>query len=380
MPETTKRILVSVNTSWNLITFRKGLLSALVDAGYDVIAAAPEDDRSAELSALGVRYVPLPMDNKGVSPSRDLMLFLRYWRLFRKEKPDVYLGYTIKPNIYGNLAARLLNLPAINNVTGLGTAFIRENWVTRIVRILYRTSFQSANTVFFQNEDDLKLFLDQRLVRSEKTQILPGSGINLSHYVPPEKATTDETDPTSFLMIARLLWDKGVAEFVEAARKIKAAHPDTQFRLLGFLDVENQTAVPRQAVDQWVSEGIIDYLGTAKNVRPHIADSDCVVLPSYREGTPRTLLEAAAMARPLIATDVPGCRQVVDHDESGYLCEVRSADALAESMTRFLALPDSQRARMGLAGRAKMEREYDERIVIERYLDRIQNALNARMM
>lgn len=369
---------VSINTSWNIVNFRAGLVQALAAHGCEVIAASPHDDYAARLEGLGCRHVPLAMDNKGTSPLKDAGLILRYLRLLRRERPDIYLGWTIKPNIYGSLAAHALGIPAINNVSGLGTAFIRDGWLTRIVRVLYRAALSRSACVFFQNGDDRDLFVDLGLVRAGQTRLLPGSGIDLFRFAANPPAPRVLGEGPVFLMVARLLWDKGVGEYVEAARLVRAQMPQARFRLLGFLDVENRTAVPRADVEGWVREGLIDYLGATDDVRPHIADADCVVLPSYREGTPRSLLEAAAMARPLIATDVPGCREVVEDGVNGWLCRVKDAGDLADHMLRFAVAPAGYRLEMGRQSRLKAEREFDEKIVIDAYLAAIDAALRRR--
>jgi glycosyltransferase involved in cell wall biosynthesis len=285
----------------------------------------------------------------------------------------VFLGYTAKPNVYGSLAAQALGIPVINNVSGLGTAFIRQGLLTRIVSGLYRLAFRRSARVFFQNPEDQDLFVSAGIVPPEKTALLPGSGIDLARFAPVAPRERGER-PFTFLLVARLLWDKGVGEYAEAARLVRARHPAARFQLLGFLDVANRTAVPRADVERWVAEGIIDYLGHAEDVRPLLAAADCVVLPSYREGLPRTLLEAAAMGKPLIATDVPGCRHIADHGVNGYLCAVRDAGSLAEAMINMLGLPEAERRAMGKSARAKAEAEFDERLVVDRYLEAIAEA------
>lgn len=369
MPQ--KTVLISINAAWNIVNFRAGLIRGLQREGYRVVAVAPEDDYSGRLAGLGVEYHPIEMDKKGVSPLRDLQLLARYHRILKRIGPDVFLGYTAKPNVYGSLAAHALGIPTINNVSGLGTAFIRDGLLTRIVSGLYRTAFRRSSTVFFQNDEDRALFVRKRLVPAGTARLLPGSGIDLDRFRP----APPREPPFRFLLIGRMVWDKGVGEFVEAARIVRKERPDVEFQLLGFLDVANRTAVPRPSVEEWEREGLLTYLGASDDVRPFIAAADCVVLPSYREGLPRTLLEGAAMARPLIATDVPGCRQVVEHGENGFLCEVRNARSLAGAMLRMLSLPQEERAALGAAGRAKIESEYDERLVLSRYLDAIGEAL-----
>ncbi len=339
------------------------------------MAAAPADDYSSRLGELGCRYISLPVDNKGSSPIQDALLFLRYLNLFWRLRPDVFLGYTIKPNVYGSLAAHLFGIPVINNVSGLGTAFIRETWLTRVVKLLYRVALRSSRTVFFQNQDDRDLFLRLGLVRREAAALLPGSGINLDKFRPAAQAAPASQ---TFLLIGRLIWDKGVREYVEAARLVKRRFPEARFQVLGFLDVENRSAISRSQMNAWVEEGLVEYLGTADDVRPAIAAASCVVLPSYREGTPRTLLEAAAMGKPIIATDVPGCRNVVDDGVNGFLCAVRDHEDLAGKLAAFLSLDEAQKMQMGLASRVKVEAEFDERIVMSRYLGAIESAIRPR--
>lgn len=363
-------ILISINTSWNIYNFRAPLIRALKTAGYAVVTAAPHDAYTDRLSALVDAHMHLPMQNDGTSPWHDSLLFFSYIRLLRDMRPTVLLTYTIKPNIYGALAARLLGIPVINNVSGLGTAFIHHTWLTALVKPLYRLAFYGSSCVFFQNSEDRDLFLRMRLVSVEKAALLPGSGIDLEYFKPVE--THGEPDaPIRFVLIARLLWDKGIGEFVEAARMVKADYPNTQFRLVGPKGVQNKTSIPDVELERWIGEGIIEYLGETDAVREIVARHDCVVLPSYREGMSRVLLEAAAMGKPLIATDVPGCRQVVDHGINGLLCRVRDARDLANSMVRFMQLSAEQRAQMGRESRAKAEREFDQQRVFDAYLAKI---------
>lgn len=362
-----RKVMIVLNTAWNLFNFRAGLIRALVAEGYDVVAVAPNDEYALRLAELGCRFVALPMDNKGTNPALDLLLFLRFLKLLRHECPDVYLGYTIKPNIYGSLAAHFSHISVVNNIAGLGTTFIRDNWLTRLVRSLYKTALSRSHHVFFQNDEDKRMFVEQGLVDRDKVSRLPGSGINLDTFS-CEPMPLLENRSFRFLLVARLLWDKGVGEYVEAARLVQLKFPEARFQLLGFLDVKNKTAVSSAQMDEWVNEGVVEYLGVADDVKPYLIAADCVVLPSYREGVPRSLLEAAAMGRPIVTTDAVGCRDAVEHGVNGLLCRVADAGDLAEKLSQMIAMSDPDRARMGLAGRRKMELEFDERIVIDRYL------------
>jgi glycosyltransferase involved in cell wall biosynthesis len=305
------------------------------------------------------------MNVKGLNPVDDLKLQRRLKRIFAEERPDAIFSYTIKNNIFGARAALAAGVPFVPNVTGLGTAFLSGGLLQIVAEQLYRRAFGRLPIIFFQNEDDRSLFLDRKLVRSEQARLLPGSGIDLARFAPAAMPSAKE--PPVFLMIARLLRDKGVVEFVEAARQIKQRHPNARFQILGATGSQNRTAIDSATVQAWVAEGLVEYLGTTNDVRPAIVGADCVVLPSYREGAPRTLIEAAAMARPLIATDVPGCRSVVERDITGFLCNARSADSLAAAMDHFLGLSFEARSAMGHAGRAKMEREFDQVLVVDAY-------------
>jgi len=370
-----KKVIIALNTAWNLLNFRSGLIRALVAVGYEVVAVAPPDEYADRLSVLGCRFVPLPMDNQGTHPVRDLLLLWRFFWMMRAERPHVYLGYTVKPNVYGSLAARALGIPVINNIAGLGAVFIKGGWLNQLVRGLYRVALSRSREVFFQNDDDRQLFITSRLVPEGVTDLLPGSGIDLAKFSPvPLPAGT----PVRFLLIARMLWDKGVGEFIEAARQLKQRGVDAECCLLGFLDVQNPAAISRQQMNDWVAEGAVRYLGVSDNVREEIAQADCVVLPSYREGTPRTLLEAAAMARPIVTTDAVGCREVVDDGINGYLCKPKDASDLADKMELIVSLSHAEREAMGLRGREKVEREFDEQIVICKYLSAIEEVLATR--
>jgi glycosyltransferase involved in cell wall biosynthesis len=282
------------------------------------------------------------------------------------------LNYTIKPVIFGTRAANTLNIPVINTITGLGTTFIKDNWITRIVERLYRDALPRSHTVFFQNQDDMAEFAKRDLLRAVPTQTVPGSGVDLDMFEPSPVASSE---PDTFLLIARMLKDKGVEEFVEAARLLKAHYPDTRFQLLGPLGVANRTAISQADVSTWVEDGVVEYLGETNDVRPFIRQAQCIVLPSYREGMPRSLLEAAAMGRPIIATDVTGCREVVDHGSNGYLCTVRDAQDLAEKIRQFISLPHQKRQEMGQASRHLAESKFDVRTVVGTYLNSIDQVI-----
>ena len=357
-------VLLSANSFWNIAHFRQGLMAALARAGHNVHVAAPDPD-CQWAGVRGIETTELAVDRSGLNPIRDGVLLLTYAKLIRRIRPRYYLGFTAKPNIYGNLACRLCGVAGLPNVSGLGTAFINDGPLSTLVGWLYRIAFRACPIVFFQNPDDRNLFIERRIVRADQARLLPGSGVDLDHFgaVPPPANQSPR-----FLFIGRLLGDKGVREFVEAARLLKRDHPDWRFLLLGSIDPGNRTGIAADELRSWTVEGLVEHLGQLDDVRPAIAAADAVVLPSYREGMPRSLLEAAAMARPLIATDVPGNRQLVTHQVNGLLCKARDPVSLAEAMRELGTMAPECRLEMGNAARETVEREFGEERVINAYL------------
>jgi glycosyltransferase involved in cell wall biosynthesis len=363
------RIAIVINKSWNIYNFRMGLVHTFLKLGYQVIAIAPQDEYSKKLIEAGCEYYPVEMENKGTNPLQDMLLIRRFYHIYRQVKPDVILQYTIKPNIYGTLAARLAGIPTINNVSGLGTVFLIRNLVSQVALALYRLAFRFPAKVFFQNQDDRHLFLQHKLIKQHLTDVLPGSGIDTQRFCPAP--VFSRNTGFTFLMIARVLYEKGVVEYVEAARLLRSRYPQVRVQLLGGIDESGNIGVKRAVFESWVQQGDLEYLGTSDDVTAHIAAADCVVLPSYREGTPKTLLEAAAMGKPLITTNVPGCKETVIDGHNGFLCDVRDADDLAAKMIRLYELSDQQLHLMGQASRRLAEEKFDERYVIDKYLEAI---------
>jgi glycosyltransferase involved in cell wall biosynthesis len=354
-------LLISANAFWNIRNFRDGLVAALVADGYRTVIAAPDADLEwAE--ARGAETIELNVDRSGLNPIRDALLLGDYLRMLGQIRPAAFIGFTAKPNIYGSWAARLRGIPALPNVSGLGTAFINSGPLSALVGGLYRLAFRACPIVFFQNPDDCELFIERKIVRREQARMLPGSGVDLSHFSP-----VPAPDDIRFLFIGRLLGDKGVREFAEAARLVRADNPEWKFQLLGSLDAGNRSAIEQVELDRWVADGVLEHLGQVDDVRPHIARATAVVLPSYREGLPRSLLEAAAMARPLIATDVPGNRQIVTDGNNGFLCAVRDPLDLASAIRKMGLMQQSDREAMGQAGRSIVERDFSETRVIKAY-------------
>lgn len=362
------RIAIVLNTSWNIYNFRMNFVKTLLAKGYEVHTVAPVDDYTPYLIEAGCHHHPLRMDSRGINPVKDFALLVELWSIYRKVKPDIILHYTIKPNVYGSMAAALLRIPTVNNVCGLGTVFLKKNFLSTIAILLYKWSFRFPKKVFFQNPDDRDLFVSKKLVSAKAADLLPGSGIDLKRFTP---APFKRNEKFTFLLISRLITDKGILEYVEAVKKLRSQGLDARFQILGPKDPKHQRGIPLEVIREWIETKTVEYLGTARDVQPFIMSADCVVLPSYREGTPHTLLEAASCAKPIVTNDVPGCHQVVQHDHNGFLCRLKDSGDLADKMLRMAHLDDDLLERFGSNGRIKMEKEFDETIVISKYVEAI---------
>ncbi|QSX39643.1 glycosyltransferase family 4 protein [Shewanella cyperi] len=360
-----KLLLVS-NTAWSLYNFRLGLIKRLIADGFKVTVVCPSDSFSSKLVSIGCEVVDFSLSAKGVSPVEDFFVFIRLLFLYKKLKPDLVIHYTIKPNIYGSIAARLLSIPSLAVTTGLGYTFINSNFVSKVARVLYKFSFKFPFQVWFLNEDDKTVFIESKLVSAQKAVVLNGEGVNLNYFSPVVNDRRD--DKVRFLLIARMLWDKGIREYVDAAKLVRESNPDVIFQLLGPCDSNNPSAIGNDIIDLWVKSGLVEYLGVTDDVRPYMAAADCVVLPSYREGIPRTMIEAAAMEKPLIVSNAPGCREVVLDNLNGFICDVRSAESLASCFDKIIYMTGEQRALMGKFSREFIKTKFDEKLIIDQYL------------
>ena len=365
---TTKTIGIVLNTAWNIYNFRLGLVRALLAAGYRVVAIAPPDDYVAAIEETGATFVPLKqLSRKGVNPIRDLQLYQELWRIFKQQQLDAVLLYTIKPNIYGAWAAKRAGIPSIATVTGLGYSFMQGGLVHQIVKRLYRSAFKAASRVAFQNRDDKALFEQLQLASPNQTLLIKGSGINTDYFKPLPKTRTD--DQFVFLFVGRLLYDKGIRELLEAAEQLQTARANTAFWVVGAIDAGNPSAVDAALVQRYHEQQAIHYWGTSNDVRSLIREADAVVLPSYREGLPRVMLESLAMAKPVITTDVAGCRETVVHGHNGYCVPAKDSDRLLEALLQLRDSTPKEREGMGQAGRALALEEFDERTIIQHYLE-----------
>lgn len=373
-----RRIALVTNSSWYTCQFRLGLMRSLRSYGLEVYVIAPDDDyqASARIVAEGFHFIPLPVEIYSRQLWQELRTIYLLIRLYRRFQFNLLLHYTIKPNIYGAIAAFFCRIPCIAITTGLGFLKKQDNALfSWILRRFYTIASWISREVWFLNEDDRVFFLRHGMVHRRKTFILPSEGVNVMQYRPRELHRHGSQAPFRFLYIGRILWSKGIREFWEAARFFRQQGIPVRFELLGFMVPDHPDGVPSELLQQWQTEGDIHYLGATDDVRHFLAEADCVVLPSYGEGISRVLLESASMGRPIIATDVEGCREVVKHGQNGLLCRPKDSQSLILAMESFLQLPPAERARMGMAGRKLVLEQFDEQLVITAYLRRIRQYL-----
>lgn len=365
------KIGIVLNTAWNIYNFRLGLVKAFIAAGHAVYAIAPMDDFVSEIEATGCTFIPVHyLSRKGMNPIQDLRFGYELYTIYKAQKLDVVLHYTIKPNIYGCLAAGRAKVKSISTVTGLGYSFLKEGMVNKIAKKLYQVAFKSGTRIAFQNRDDKKLFEDLGLCPASKTTLIKGSGINTTHFKPMPKK--ERYEKLIYLFVGRLLYDKGVTELFEAAQEFKKQCPETEIWVVGAIDDGNPSAVAKAEVEAQEANGTIRYWGVSKDVRSIMQEADVVVLPSYREGLPRVMLESLAMGKPIITTDTAGCRETIQDTKNGFLVPVKDAAALADAMLRMYQLTDAARQNMGKVGRAMALEEFDEQAIIKRYFDEIE--------
>jgi glycosyltransferase involved in cell wall biosynthesis len=365
------KVLLFANTEWYLYNFRQSLARALRDAHHEVLLVSPDGPYGEKLRELGFRWEPAPMVRRSLNPLREYALVQWLRRLIQREQVDLVHGFTIKPAVYGSLAARLAGVQArVNAVAGMGYVFTSNAPRALLLRPVVRRLMQYAldgdgARLILQNPDDAAMFSRARLVQADKVRLIPGSGVDCSRFTPASSSRT--ADRFRVVLPARLLWDKGVAEYVEASRLLRARGVPVDFLLAGEPDPGNPAAVPDHNIRGWVDEGLVQWLGHVKDMPALFHSVDAVVLPSYREGLPKGLIEAAACALPLVTTDVPGCREVVTHEKDGLLVPAKNARSLADAIARLQVDPDLCR-RLGAAARDKALSQFDERSVIERTL------------
>jgi glycosyltransferase involved in cell wall biosynthesis len=365
-----RTILYVSNTAWYLFNFRLSLMQTMAGRGWKVNAAAPLDPYAGKLAAQGILFWETPLRRSSLNPLHDLVYLLRLWRLYREIKPDIIHLFTVKPVIYGSLAAWLAGVPGIvNSVPGLGYIFLRGGIIQQLVGLLYKIVLRSPAKIIFQNQEDMDLFLNLRLVTTTQTFLIRGSGVNRGYFNLKNIAVTEDPNCTTFILLARMLWDKGIAEFVGAAQTVKAENPATRFILLGGSDAGNPAAVPREWLQEQHRQGYIQWIDHVDDVRPYLAASSVVVLPSYyKEGLPKSLLEAGALGKPIITTDIPGCRDIVEDGVNGLLVPVKDENSLTKAMLT-LSKNKTWREHMGQAGRKRVMEFFDDRLIIQQTIE-----------
>lgn len=352
-----KRILVLANNDVGLYRFRKDLLAALLDAGHEVYISLPDGDFVPELVQLGCCFIDTPIERRGMNPLHDSKLFQQYRAMLKEVKPDLVLTYTIKPNIYGGMACRMSHIPYAVNITGLGSAIENGGWLKRFVLALYKPALKGAKVIFFENAGNLDALAATGVVPKGRDVVLNGAGVNLEDY--PYQPYPQE-GPVRFLFVGRVMHEKGVDELFAAAKRMKQEYGDgVEFHIVGSFE-----EAYKPVMDELEKAGVVKYHGYQSDMKPFYTMASCIVLPSYHEGMSNVLLEAASSGRPLITSDIPGCREAVENGVSGYLCPTKDADALCDAMQRFVELPESWRAEMGRRGRERMEQKFSKTAVV----------------
>ena len=358
-----KSIAIVANSTWNIQNFRTNILKKFSKEGYQIYVIAPVDKYiHYKRHFPDIQHIPIRwLKRDGINPIREQLFIYELYKIYRSIRPNLVINYTVKPNIYGAIAAHFCRIPSIGVVTGLGYSFMKKGWLQLLVRRLYRFANKYHKEIIFENRDDRIFFQKAGLLSKHKGVSVKGCGVDSRHFLPRVRKAT--TTKITFTFIGRMIYDKGIKEFVEAARLVKFKYPKANFVMVGEIDHSNPAVVRKRQLNQWMGEGFINYLGAVNDIRPVIAAADCVVLPSYREAIARSLTEAMSMAKPVIATNVAGCRETVDHGRNGFLVEVKNTKALADSMEHFIGLSSAERLSLGKNGRHKVLEEYDDQLI-----------------
>lgn len=364
------------NSAWSVYNFRMEVIRHLMQRGYDILVMAPDDEYSFYLTQSGCRFIPVDFNNKTENPVLDYFFFLQLKKLYKIHRPDFIFHYVVKPNIYGSLAAASLNIPSVAVITGLGYPFAKRNWLYWVVKQLYQKALKKTTQVWFLNNDDAKVFVNEKIVNIEKMKVLPGEGINTDFFSPDYNGRKKNNDRFTFLMSTRLLKSKGVGLYADAARILRKKNYATRFLLIGFFEKNHPDSISRDELGRWEKEDLIYYKGFAKDVRPFLQNADCLVFPSsYHEGVPRCLMEASSMELPVITSMNRGCKEVVLNNSTGYLCMMNDPFDLADKMEKMINLSVEERNRMGKNGRLLVIKKFNVAKVIEEYEDTLNHDL-----
>ncbi|MEO5648225.1 MAG: glycosyltransferase family 4 protein [Chitinophagaceae bacterium] len=365
-----KRIAVLENGLLSTYTMREALMLRLRDEGHKVYVITHTNQYQKVVQEWGIDVIHVGFSNQ--NPIGVLRYIYRVYKSLKTIRPEICLTFSIRPAIWGNMVCRLLKIPTITNITGIGPLFDSKSFVYKIARFLYKLVLKTANKVFFQNVDDMNLFIRHKFVKPENAEMLPGSGVDPNKFIPLE--AQKKTGTFVFLFIGRLIKDKGIYEYINAAKEIKEEFPNVIFQIIGPFWHQNlkTNLIKPEELQNWIDGAIIDYLGEKLDVRQYIADVDCVVLPSYREGMSNVLLESSSMERPCITTNVTGCKEIIEDGKTGFLCKVQDSHDLADKMRKMLALSREERIQMGRNGRKKIIKEFSKETVINAYLEAVQ--------
>lgn len=363
-----KLIAFVSNSAWSVYNFRLDVIRYLLQQGYRIIVFAPDDDYSLYLRDAGCVFVPITFDNKTVSPLSDYLFYRQLKKLYRQYRPDFIFHYVVKPNIYGSLAAAEVGIPSVAVITGLGYPFAKQNFLYHIVKKLYKKTLRNTEEVWFLNNEDAKVFIQERIATIEKVKVLPGEGVNTAFFSPAFNGARQKNEEFTFLMSTRLLKSKGIHLYVDAARILKKKNYKVRFELIGFFENHHPDSILQEDLTRWEKEGLVHYSGFAHDVRPFLHKADCFVFPSfYNEGIPRCLMEAASMELPVITSYNRGCKEVVLNNSSGYICHKQDPFDLADKMEKILQLPEEARLRMGRQGRLLVIKKFDINLIIREY-------------
>ena len=362
------KILISSNSYWNIYNFRYDLLSELKNQNHKIIIISSKDKYFVKFQNFEYKHYHVNMNANKISLFNDIFLIFNYLKIFLKEKPDVYFSFTIKPNIYGSFIANLMGIKTVNNITGLGKTFLSNNILKSIVIFLYRISLRKSFKVFFHNNDDLSLFLKLNIIKNSQGEVIPGSGININQYEYSMLSNRDNKE-LIFLYIGRIRFDKGLVNLIEAFKLIKNKYPSIKLQVVGKIDQKNSEYINYDLFQSWQDQKIIEYFGETDNIKKYIKNSDCVILLSFREGLPRSLLEASIMGRPIITTNVPGCKEVIKDGISGLLCKEKNTKDAFDKIIKFIELNYSQRNKMGYEGHLYTKKYFNNLIIIKKYLN-----------
>lgn len=362
------KVVLCANSSWYIYNFRRNTIKAFIREGHQVVVVAPQDESSKFFTELGVKHYKFSLNPNGTNPFTEMWVIFKLITLYLHIKPNFVMNFTPKMNVYSTIASIVSRSKTINNISGLGSVFTEDSVFSKFVSLLYRFTQMFSAKVFFQNNDDMEMFISRKTVPRFKCEYIPGSGVDLEWF---EVTQAPDDEVVRFIIVCRMLYEKGIEHYAKAADICRKKYGDkVEFMAVGFIDKNNKRALPIEVMDDWESRGILIYRGAVEDVRPDVARSDCVVLPSvYPEGTPRSLLEAGAMGKPIITTDMPGCASTVEEGINGFLCRPELTSDLVLNMEKIINMTHSCRLEMGLKSRELVERKFDEKIVIQKYLE-----------